>query len=112
MSIPKVSRSADQVKEVEFPEPVPMSRSEAMQLEHLEALKTNRQMFVNQTLLTEHVRSIAIKAGLENLTKTAINEVQYGIIEIMQQTISELVGISRQHRSLNAVVNSRTTIEG
>jgi len=55
--------------------------------------------------LTDQVRFVAVKADLENLTKTALTELSHHLLEMFHGIISDLIKISRNRRQLNTVVN-------
>ena len=85
---------------------------EEMNRQYLENLRKKNKDFINIEALTERVRLVANKQGLENLQRTAINEVSYGVMEIMSDVIRKLIEISRQSRNMATVNNNRTTTEG
>lgn len=46
---------------------------------------------INSELLTEKVRAIAVKLELESLTKSSVNDLGEGLIEVFHGILSDLI---------------------
>ena len=62
--------------------------------------------------LTEKVRYVAVKADLENITKTSLVCLTDVVLDMFQGIIEELIHISRSNRGLATLVNQRKIEEG
>jgi|LakMenEpi03Aug12_release.lakeMendotaPanAssembly.Ray.scaffolds.fasta_scaffold4432830_1 hypothetical protein len=51
---------------------------------------------MNDAWLTDKVRFGATKVGLENISRSALTELTYGVIEMFQNAAAELIEISRK----------------
>lgn len=67
---------------------------------------------INSELLTEKVRAIAVKLELESLTKSSVNDLGEGLIEVFHSVIGELIQISRSARNMSSIINLRHNQEG
>ena len=62
--------------------------------------------------MTEKVRAIAVKLELESLTKSSVNDLGEGLIEVFHSILGDLIQISRSARNMNSIINLRQTHEG
>ena len=65
------------------------------------------KQLINTELLTERVRAIAVKMELESLTKSSVNDLGEGLIEVFHSILAELIQISRSGRNMNTISNLR-----
>jgi len=70
-------------------------------------LVAGSKSLINQEVLTEKVRAIAVKLELESLTKSSVNDLGEGLIEIFHSILSELIQVSRSARNMNSIINLR-----
>lgn len=62
---------------------------------------------MNDAWLTDKVRFGATKVGLENISRSALTEITYGVIEMFQNATAELIEISRKQRSMTFITNNK-----
>jgi len=55
---------------------------------------------------------IALNHGLEQITKTSINDLSEGLVEIFHSILAELISVSRSARNMNTISNVRLAAEG
>jgi len=48
-----------------------------------------------------------MKAGLENISRTALTELSFGLIEMFQGALTDLIQISRQQRCMSFLTNNK-----
>ncbi len=71
--------------------------------------ENEQKNLVNNESLTDCVRGLSIKKGLVYCYKTALNEVQYRVIEIMNRILESLVEIRGVQRTMTVINKNRTT---
>ncbi len=76
----------------------------------LKQILQNHKSLVNQNYLTEKVRLICMKGGLENITRTALTELSFGLIEMFQNALTEMIHASRQQRSFGFITNTKKSV--
>ena len=59
--------------------------------------------YISFEVLTEKVRSIAVKADLDNIARNALSEMATSLIEMTAEIIGELIKISRQNRGMMGI---------
>lgn len=63
-------------------------------------------------MLTEKVRAIAVRHELESLTKSSVNDLGEGLLEVFHSVLRELILQSRSARNMNCVSNLRQSTSG
>lgn len=51
-----------------------------------------------------------MKGGLENITRTALTELSFGLIDMFQTALTEMIHTSRQQRSFGFITNSKKMV--
>lgn len=80
-----------------------------LKAEFQEYLLFNRKAYINDERLTNRVKLVAEKFGLENIQKSALSELANSLILMFQDSLTDLITISRQQRNMNFILATQKT---